>query len=35
MIVLKYTPMNSNRFFNAFYFYFWFGFFRPSARVGV
>ena len=34
--VLKYPPMNTNRFFTAYNFYFWFGFyFRPSARVQV
>lgn len=34
--VLKYLPMNTNRFFTAYNFYFWFGyFFRPSARVSV
>lgn len=27
--------MLSNRFFNAYYFFFWFGFYRPSARVEV
>jgi len=27
--------MKSNSFFSAFYFYFWFGFIKPSARVEV
>lgn len=34
--VIKCLPMNTNRFFTAYNFYFWFGFyFRPSARVSL